>query len=206
MLEYITSLVAGSERTGLLIVFIILVACGLGLPVPEDISIIAAGILVSAKATNFATAFIVCLTGILIGDSTIYWMGRLLGRRLFKLPVLSRIFNSKFMSHGKTALNKYGNKIIFFARFLPGLRAPIYFFSGTMRVSFTLFLVFDFLAALISVPVWIYLGKIFGENLDFIEKVIKSYKLGAILLILFFVVILIIDHLWRKKLTDIIEK
>jgi membrane protein DedA with SNARE-associated domain len=206
MLESIISLVTGSERAGLLIIFLLLIACGLGLPIPEDIAIVASGILVAAKATNFWHAFAICMVGILIGDSTIYWVGRLWGKHLFKAPVISKVVNIRFLSHGKIAFRRFGNKILFFARFLPGLRAPIYFFAGNMRVSYMFFIVIDALAASISVPIWIYVGRIFGENLSTLEKAIKNFKLGAILLVVFLILILIADHYWKKKLTEIIEK
>jgi membrane protein DedA with SNARE-associated domain len=206
MLEHIIGLVIGSERLGLLIIFFILVACGLGLPVPEDISIVASGILVSVKATSFFNAFAICVAGIIIGDGTIYWMGRLFGKKLFKAPIISKIVSDKFLVHGKRAFNRFGNKIIFFARFLPGLRAPIYFLAGSMKVSYPFFLLVDFLAALISVPIWIYIGKIFGENISVLEKAIKHFKLGSILLVLFLILIFIGDYFWKKKLTEIIEK
>ena len=38
------------------------------------------------------------------------------------------------------------------ARFMPGLRAPIYFTAGTVGVKFHTFLFYDGLAALVSVP------------------------------------------------------
>ena len=125
MFERIIALVAGSERMGLLIIFFLLVACGLGLPIPEDISIVASGILVSAKTTTFFHAFVICMIGILIGDGTIYWLGRLLGKRLFKLPVLSKIFHETLLSVGKTAFHRYGNKIIFFPGLHPRINHPI---------------------------------------------------------------------------------
>jgi len=206
MLESIIALVTGSEKLGLLIIFLILIACGLGLPVPEDIAIVASGILISAKATSFLNAFLVCLCGILIGDSTIYWTGRLLGKKLFKAPLVSKIINPTFQAHGKKAFHHFGNKIIFFARFLPGLRAPIYFFAGSMKKSYLFFILVDLLAATISVPIWIYVGKIFGDNLPVLEKTLRNFKLGGILLVLFLILIFIGDYFWKKKLTEIIEK
>ena len=205
MLEHILALVTGSERLGLLIIFFLLLACGLGLPIPEDISIVASGILVASKTTSFAHAFLICMAGIIIGDSTIYWMGRLLGKKLFKLPVLSKIFNNSFLSTGKIAFHRFGNKIIFLARFLPGLRAPIYFFAGSMKKSFFFFVVVDILAASISVPIWIYVGRIFGENLPVLEKAIKSFQLGTILIVILVAMLLVGAHFLKKKFLESIE-
>ncbi|MEI6093016.1 MAG: DedA family protein [bacterium] len=206
MLERILALIMNSEEAGLFVIFILLLACGLGLPIPEDISIVASGMLVSTNVTNFLHAFLVCLTGIIIGDSAIYWMGRLWGRKLFKAPIISKIINNKFVSIGKIAFNRFGNKIIFFARFLPGLRAPIYFFAGSIKVSYVFFLLVDIIAASISVPIWIYLGRIFGENLPNLEKAMKHFQFGTLLLVLLLIILFIAGHYLKKRIMLFINK
>ena len=47
---------------------------------------------------------------------------------------------------------------LFVGRFLPGLRAPIFFTAGSTRVKYWKFFFFDGLAALISVPFFVWLG------------------------------------------------
>ena len=70
---------------------------------------------------------------------------------------------------------QYGNRVLFVARFLPGLRAPIYMVSGiTRRVSYTRFVLIDFCAAIISVPIWVYLGEFGAKNLDWLHEQIKK--------------------------------
>lgn len=49
---------------------------------------------------------------------------------------------------------------------MPGLRAPIFLTAGIMKVPFKTFLFQDGLAALLSVPVWVYLGYWFSDNID----------------------------------------
>jgi membrane protein DedA with SNARE-associated domain len=63
--------------------------------------------------------------------------------------------------------HRYGNRILFVARFLPGLRAPIFITAGISRkVSLLKFLTMDGSAALISVPIWVYAGYYFAHDLD----------------------------------------
>ncbi len=206
MLESIISLVSGSEKLGLFIIFLLLLACGLGLPIPEDISIVASGILVSGKLVTFWHAFLVCMVGIIIGDSMIYWMGRLWGKKLFKKPLISKVINNRFLSIGRLAFKKFGKRIIFFARFMPGLRAPIYFFAGSRKISFIFFLIVDGIAASISVPVWIYVGKIFGENLDVLDKAIKKMQLGTVMFVILIILLLIAGNYLKKRFTKMLGK
>jgi membrane protein DedA with SNARE-associated domain len=61
--------------------------------------------------------------------------------------------------------SRYGNRVLFVARFLPGMRTTIYLTAGTTRqVSLLRFLLIDAAAALISVPVWVYLGFFGADN------------------------------------------
>ncbi|HBO39096.1 MAG TPA: DedA family protein, partial [Pasteurellaceae bacterium] len=79
---------------------------------------------------------------------------------------------------------RYGNRVLFVARFLPGLRAPIYMVSGiTRRVSYTRFLLLDFFAAIISVPIWIYLGYHGANNREWIENQIRKGQTGIYVLL-----------------------
>lgn len=70
--------------------------------------------------------------------------------------------------HGCRAVRaRYSNWVLFVARFLPGLRSPIFLTAGmTRRIPFWRFLLLDGLAALISVPVWVYLGYFGAYNRD----------------------------------------
>jgi len=57
-------------------------------------------------------------------------------------------------------------KIIFSARFLAGLRAPIFLSAGMLGVRTRTFVSLDFLGAIISVPTLTFLGYYFGDEID----------------------------------------
>jgi membrane protein DedA with SNARE-associated domain len=64
---------------------------------------------------------------------------------------------------------RYGNRLMFFARFLPGMRTAVFMTAGTThRVSFLRFLLLDGAAALISVPFWVYLGYFGADKRDWL--------------------------------------
>jgi membrane protein DedA with SNARE-associated domain len=200
MLNYIIDLVTPVGRPGLLIVFFILLACGLGLPLPEDIPIAVTGIMVSDATVLFRQAFFVCLAGVLIGDSIIYWAGRLWGDGLLRNRLVARIIKPQILERSASAFSRYGNKIIFGARFMPGLRTPTFFFVGMVKKPYWLFLLIDGTAAVISVPVWIYVGKVFGENLPVLEKMLRQFKLGTFLVVLFLVLLFIFGNTLKKRI------
>ena len=80
---------------------------------------------------------------------------------------------------------------------LPGLRAPIYMVSGvTRRVSYTRFVLIDFCAAIISVPIWVYLGEFGAKNLDWLHEQIQKGQL--VIYILIGVLALYLFWKWKK--------
>lgn len=157
---------AMSGVTAYFSIFGVLFACGLGLPIPEDITIISAGILVALKKISMTGAMIVCLAGVLLGDSMLFFLGRKFGKKVYTWPVIRRIAKPDRIESMEKWVNKHSRFICFICRFLPGARAPAYLTAGTVGISPTVFWLQDGLAALISVPLWVYFGYYFGNNID----------------------------------------
>ena len=78
---------------------------------------------------------------------------------------------------------------------LPGLRAPIYLIAGVTGVPFRIFFGLDGFAALISVPIWIFMGNWFGQNLD---EALEFAKEAHIYLIIG-VIVLISGYILYKR-------
>lgn len=150
---------------GYLAVFLILLACGFGLPIPEDITLVAGGIISGLDYANVHIMFGVCMAGVLIGDSTMFLIGRYFGVRVLRWRWVNWLLPPHRYALVQEKFDKYGNRLLFIARFLPGLRSPIFLTAGmTRRVSYLRFLALDGFAALISVPVWVYLGYFGADN------------------------------------------
>ena len=77
---------------------------------------------------------------------------------------------------------KYGSKVIFIGRFLPGLRFSIFFSAGTLHVRPAVFLLYDTLAALLSVPFLVYLAWAFGEHIDHVIAWARRSEYGILVL------------------------
>lgn len=207
MLDYLLEILSEGNSISLWFIFFILLACGLGLPVPEDIPIVVSGIMISEGTVHFKHAMIVCMSGVLIGDSIIYWLGRLLGNGIFDNRIVRKLIKPSLVKYSSKAFEKYGSKIIFIGRFIPGFRAPIFFFIGKVKKPYWLFIAIDGFAALISVPLWIYVGKVFGDNIPALEKAIKEMKTGTFFLILFLITLLFVGNSVKKRFKKkILEK
>src|SRR6185437_3132440 len=69
----------------------LLLVCGLGVPVPEDVTLIGAGILSGIGSISLPGAIAAGFLGVLVGDTFMFTLGRVYGRRAFRLPVIRRI-------------------------------------------------------------------------------------------------------------------
>jgi membrane protein DedA with SNARE-associated domain len=138
--------------------FLVLLLCGLGLPLPEDVVLISAGALGEIDGRSWLEVSAVMYAGVMLGDSMLFFAGRFFGGRLRSAVWFQRAFSPKKQTKVEDLFERYQSWVLFVGRFLPGLRAPIFFTAGSTRVKFWKFFFFDGLAALISVPFFVWLG------------------------------------------------
>jgi membrane protein DedA with SNARE-associated domain len=200
--EFLFSLVAGADGlVAYLLIFAILVVCGLGVPLPEDISLILGGFLAHKGAASLSMMMLVGFLGILVGDSLIFYAGRRLGSKVGRSTTPTG-FLGKFITPEKRARVEglfalHGQKIVMIARFMPGVRAVTYFSAGSAGMSYWRFLFWDGLAALLSAPFFVWLGFHFGDKLDY---AIDRMKEGQLVVFGSLAVVGLGVFLWRKRI------
>lgn len=176
----------------------ILLLCGLGLPIPEDISLISAGYIAHLGKVNVHSIFLVCFAAVLAGDSLAFLIGRLFGQRLLASKLGHRYFSPKRQRRVRAYFRRYGSKVIFIARFLPGLRFSIFLSAGMLHVRLYVFLVYDTLAALLSVPFLVYMAYYFGNKIDHVILWARRSEYG-ILAIAGMVVLYVVYKIIKKR-------
>src|SRR6187551_1665001 len=75
---------------GVIIIFALLFACGMGLPLPEDIPLIVAGAFLCTDTKSWINTGIAAWSGIIGGDCIIYFMGRRYGMEIKKVPLIGK--------------------------------------------------------------------------------------------------------------------
>jgi len=191
-------------------VFGVLLLCGFGFPLPEDVILVTGGVLAwLASPLEEATVrgmladpglhlmVLLGLGGILAGDSVIYFMGRRLGARIAEFRLLRRIVPPEKLQRVERELRRRGNVVVVIARYLPGLRAPTYFVVGHSRLPYWQFLLFDGMAALISAPLWVCLGFWFGSDIE--QAAVAAARFGHYILIAVGVVLLALLVRWAQR-------
>lgn len=188
-------------------VFSILVLCGFGLPIPEDITLVAGGVISGLGEANLYIMIVVGLAGVILGDGLMFSAGYFLGPKILKFRWINKLLTPKRYIKVQQKFDRYGNSVIFVARFLPGLRTPIYITAGmSKKISYLKFFIMDGVAALISVPAWIIVGHYSAANRELLLSIIKNFKLAifTVLAILFTIIFINFrkKHKRRKKQKD----
>jgi membrane protein DedA with SNARE-associated domain len=186
--------------------FTILLLCGFGLPIPEDISLIAAGYLSwktfdgdPAPKLYVHLAFAVCLVAVLAGDTIAFFFGRRYGRRVLASNLARRYFTPKRQLRTRAYFRKFGSKVVLVGRFTPGLRFTIFFTAGTLHVRPAVFFIYDFIAAAFSVPVLVYIAYFFGEQIDKVIRYARRTEHGILVAIVIAAAIIVVRLMRRRR-------
>jgi membrane protein DedA with SNARE-associated domain len=183
----------------------LLVACGLGLPLPEDVALITGGYLAGKGPPigvgSLPLMILVGLAGILIGDSIIFKAGATYGEALLQTR-LGRHIPGERVERIIGLFERHGPKFIMMARFLPGVRAVTYFVAGTTGVPYWKFLLYDGIAACASAPGWVLLGYWAGKNrmLRKAWQYAKEVQIGVIGVILAIIILWVAFSLIRRRM------
>lgn len=197
-MDFLDQLIPLFAKHGYVAVFIVLLISGFGVPIPEDISLVAGGIIAGLGYVDVRLMVAVSLAGVLIGDSAMFLIGRHLGERALRIRWIARLLTPRRYALVQQQFTRYGNRLMFVARFLPGLRSAVFLTAGmTRRVSFLRFILLDGFAAVISVPVWIALGFYGAENHDWLLAWIKRGQ-GGIAIAAVVIVGATAWWLWRR--------
>lgn len=164
-----------------LVVFALLIAGALGLPVPEDLALIAAGVLVHLGQAHYLLMGVVCYIGIIVGDVIIYRIGYMAGPTLFRKRWFRRLLTASKLQKIRAGLERRTFVTIFVARHLFYLRTASFLVCGAVRLDFKKFLLCDLAAALITTPLMLFLGCLFGEHVDEILDWMEKTKIALVI-------------------------
>ena len=144
----------------------VLILTGTGLPVPEEVIIVAAGVLSSQELLDPWLAFASCLFGALAGDCVMYWIGYHFGRNVVREhPWWAHFVKPEREAQIEQMLAKHGLKVFFLARFLVGIRSPVYLSAGILHVPFRRFFLIDLFCATVIIGFFFGLSYRFGETI-----------------------------------------
>lgn len=164
--------------------FALLVGSGIGLPSPEELPTLGAGVWVASNPDFGPSRWLilpVCFVGVLIGDVLLYGIGRLWGTRLLEHPWVTRWLPAETRQKTEHNFHQYGIKMLLMVRWVPGIRSPMFITAGVMRLPITHFVLADGIAAIFGHSALFFLGYWFGDQVMTLVKGAEASTLKPIL-------------------------
>lgn len=176
----------------------ILVIASLGVPIPEDVPLILAGVILRTepRAATWFGVILVSLIGIMSGDLVLYTLGKRWGRGVFNHKWVSRLVTPDRFDWLADKFHSYGVWACFFGRFLMGIRAAMCLTAGATRFPYWKFFLADFAGALLSVPFFVGVGYVCADNWELALTYMKDAQ-GIVLVSL--AVFALVGFFWWKS-------
>ncbi len=174
----------------------VFVIASLGVPIPEDIPLILAGVILRThpEIASWGPTLLVSAIGIMSGDLILYTAGRMWGDDVFSHRSVRWLITPARLRMMKRRFMKNGVWMVFFGRFIVGIRAVMCISAGVTRFPYWKFFLADFAGAALTIPIFIGLGYAFADMLP----TLKTY-LGNMQLILLGVGVLAIGgYIWYE--------
>src|SRR5437016_3463085 len=146
-------------------IFAVLLLGSLGVPIPEEMPIIAAAVLSHEGIVRWWLALPVCLLGVLSGDMVLYWVGRHWGEQVLNWRLVRLVLSPAREQWLNAAYRRHALKTVVTARHVMGLRAAAFLTAGRANVPFWKFVVADTGAALFGVPLAFWSAYFFTDQI-----------------------------------------
>lgn len=180
MFDWLVDTITTYPYVGVAVVFVL---CGMGLPLPEELVLIAGGYVCHQFPDRASVPLMMvwCGGAILVGDVIPFVLGRIFGTRLLRLRYLRMLVTRRRLAKFDHWFRRRGDLVIFIARFLAGIRVVAFFTAGTMRMRWRRFLLLDGLGIVIIAPPLIWLGYTGGEFIDSVIETVKRAERGLLI-------------------------
>jgi membrane protein DedA with SNARE-associated domain/membrane-associated phospholipid phosphatase len=178
------------ENYGYGVLFFALLLEMLALPLPGEVLMSYAGLLVFQGKLNWFLSILAAGTGASVGMTISYWIGYRVGLPFFEKYGARIHLGPDKIDKVSLWFQKYGNKVLIIAYFIPGVRHITGYFSGTTRISFRKYAAYAYTGAFFWVSVFISLGKVLGPKWDKYHHTINRYMLiGGIIAAVIFILV-----------------
>jgi membrane protein DedA with SNARE-associated domain len=180
-------------------IFAVLLLGSLGVPIPEEMPIIAAAVLSHAGLARWWLALPVCLAGALSGDGMLYWVGRHWGEQILNWRAVRLILTPVRQRWLEAAYRRHALKTVVIARHVMGLRAAAFLTAGMARVPFWKFALADAGAAAVGIPFAFGMAYFFTDQIEAITADVHRVERWLALAGLLVLAGLLGVVVWRSK-------
>ncbi|MBW7452729.1 bifunctional DedA family/phosphatase PAP2 family protein [Paenibacillus sepulcri] len=149
----------------------------LALPLPGDMMLSYTGLFVYEGKMNWILSILSAGAGAAASVSLSYWIGYRLGKP-FLIKYGHRIhLGEKQMARITLWFEKYGDKLLFIAYFIPGVKHFTGYFCGITRMPFRRYALYAYTGAIFWVSLFISLGKVLGPKWEAYHSTVNQYMI-----------------------------
>jgi membrane protein DedA with SNARE-associated domain len=146
----------------------------------EDLAAIGAGLMSANGLIAFWPAAVGVIIGIFIGDFSLYFAGRWVGKPILKLAPFKWMVKEETLDASVKWFKTKGPYILFASRFIPGSRMPVYISAGILDTGFWTFLFYFGGTVLIWSPIFVWFSMIMGNELLSFYEAYDQYAIWVI--------------------------
>jgi membrane protein DedA with SNARE-associated domain len=185
LVEFITSFIGQLGYSG---IFFLMILESALIPIPSEIIMPFSGFL---SSTGRLDPFLVTLSGSLgnvVGSVLTYYLGIMAGRKFILKYGKYILFRKEHLEITENLFRRYGDKISFAGRLLPGIRTYVSLPAGIGKTDFKKFVMYSFAGSLIWNSMLLYVGMNLGRNWKNIDKYSVYLDIAAVLSVAVFIV------------------
>ena len=160
-------------RHGYVVIFVIVLAEALGLPMPAALALVAGGAAVAAGTLRPLEVFLLAIGAMLFGDSLLYVLGNRMGWNLLGFLCKVSADPETCILRSAESFYKRGRATLVIAKFLPGLNTMAPALAGSIKMPFGQFLALDFSGACLYALGYGAVGFLFR---DFVAAIARGFQ------------------------------
>jgi len=166
-----------------------------GVPLPGETILIAAGALVHRGALDFGDTLFLGIFGAVVGDQIGYWIGRFGGRPFVLRWGRYAFITPERLEHAEAFFAQHGGTAVFLARFITGLRVFGALVAGTSRMPWGKFVLYNVLGGTMWATLAVLLGYFLWASISLVEHWVGR---ASLLLVAALVFALLLRWVYRR--------
>ena len=196
IVEVITSIITTMSYPG---IFFLMILESALIPIPSEIIMPFSGFLASTGKLNYIGVVLAGSFGNLVGSILTYYLGINVGRKVILKYGKYIFFKKKHLELTENLFNKYGDRVSFVGRLLPGIRTYVSLPAGIGKTKVTKFVIYTLAGSLIWNSMLTYVGMKLGSNWKNIDKYSIYLDIAAVLAIAVFLIWFIYNTRRKSK-------
>ncbi|HYI59612.1 MAG TPA: VTT domain-containing protein [Microlunatus sp.] len=184
------------------VAFVIFAECGLFAILPGDSLLFTVGLFTSMGIIDHSLLFICAVLTIaaVLGNVCGYWIGRLIGPPLFKprTGIMGQIFKQSYVDKTHVFFERYGNRALILARFVPIVRTFVTLVAGVGKMDFRKFITYTAIGGIL----WACGITVLGFYLGRVPFIHHNLEAALILIVFISVIPMLVEYVLHRRRTS----